>query len=51
MNQMDMILYEKVKDIMYGCTISFNDMRNLEHVYIIKNTDINELRALNISYE
>mgnify|MGYP000412405371 FL=1 len=29
----------------------FNDMRNLEHVYIIKNTDINELRALNISDE
>ena len=29
----------------------FNDMRNLEHVYIIKNTDINELRALNFSDE
>jgi len=29
----------------------FNDMTNLEHVYIIKNTDINELRALNISDE
>ena len=29
----------------------FNDMRNLEHVYIIKNTAINELRALNISDE
>ena len=24
----------------------FNDMKNLEHVYIIKNTDINELRSL-----
>jgi rod shape-determining protein MreC len=29
----------------------FNDMKNLEHVYIIKNTDINELKALNISDE
>jgi rod shape-determining protein MreC len=29
----------------------FNDMRNLEHVYIIRNTDINELRALNNSNE
>ena len=29
----------------------FNDMKNLEHVYIIKNTNINELRALNISDE
>ena len=29
----------------------FNNMRNLEHVYIIKNTDINELRALTISNE
>ena len=29
----------------------FNNMKNLEHVYIIKNTDINELRALNISDE
>jgi rod shape-determining protein MreC len=26
----------------------FNDMKNLEHVYIIKNTAINELKALNI---
>ena len=25
----------------------FNDMTNLEHVYIIKNTDINELENLN----
>jgi|TARA_B110000971_G_scaffold209541_1_gene235786 rod shape-determining protein MreC len=29
----------------------FNDMRNLEHVYIIKNIDINELEALNLSDE
>lgn len=29
----------------------FNDMTNLEHVYIVKNTDINELKALNISDE
>ena len=29
----------------------FNDMTSLEHVYIIKNTDINELKALNISDE
>ena len=29
----------------------FNDMRNLEHVYIIENTDINELKALNPSDE
>ena len=29
----------------------FNNMRNLEHVYIIKNTDINELRTLNSSNE
>ena len=29
----------------------FNDMRNLEHVYIIENTDLNELRALNLSDE
>ena len=29
----------------------FNDMKNLEHVYIIKNTDINELEALNLSDE
>ncbi|MDG1285668.1 MAG: rod shape-determining protein MreC [Flavobacteriaceae bacterium] len=29
----------------------FNNMRNLEHVYIIKNTDINELKALNSSNE
>ncbi|MDB2493451.1 rod shape-determining protein MreC [Flavobacteriaceae bacterium] len=29
----------------------FNNMRNLEHIYIIKNTDINELKALNSSNE
>ncbi|MDC1266048.1 rod shape-determining protein MreC [Flavobacteriaceae bacterium] len=29
----------------------FNDMKNLEHVYIIKNTDINELKALNLKDE
>jgi len=29
----------------------FNNMKNLEHVYIIKNTDINELKALTISNE
>ena len=29
----------------------FNNMRNLEHVYIIKNTDTNELRTLNSSNE
>ena len=29
----------------------FNNMKNLEHVYIIKNTDINELEALNLSDE
>ena len=29
----------------------FNSMRNLEHVYILKNTDINELKALNSSDE
>ena len=29
----------------------FNDMTNLEHVYIIKNRDINELEALNESDE
>ena len=29
----------------------FNNMKNLEHVYIIKNTDINELKTLTISNE
>ncbi|MDG1374132.1 MAG: rod shape-determining protein MreC [Flavobacteriaceae bacterium] len=29
----------------------FNNMKNLEHVYIIKNTDINELKTLIISNE
>ena len=29
----------------------FNDMKNLEHVYIIENIAINELRALNFSDE
>ena len=29
----------------------FNDMKNIEHAYIIKNTAINELRTLNLSDE
>ncbi len=29
----------------------FNDMKTIEHAYIIKNTDINELRTLNLSDE
>ena len=29
----------------------FNNMKNLDHVYIIKNTDINELKTLNNSNE